>query len=203
MGLNWRRIVVVALATPALLLGATEAAYASVKIYDDSESATLLGQVRKATCKLKRDQDGKYFLARGETTKGDLGLTVNILDWQGFREDYDFFLGVRDPNFFVSGSSGVFSNTFEIPGTPPGAIPAGGAEFRRGGEMLRFGVFLAPSSDLTSGVKFAGGMKCKYPPPPPGRGPRRRGATSEHRHPERPGRGRNSRPCGSPCRVGR
>ena len=121
------------------------------------------GQVRKAKCKLKRDQDGKYFVSRGESTNGDFDLTVNILDWQGFKQDYTFYLGVQDPNFFVTASYGVFSNVYEIPGTPPGAVGAGGAVFRKGGEMLRLGVYLAPSSDLSRGVAFAGGMECKYP----------------------------------------
>jgi hypothetical protein len=157
------RVAVMAIAVTGLLATTAADAPASVKIYDDSESATLLGKVRKAKCKLKRDRDGKFFIARGDTTNGNFSLDVNLLDWQGFREKYKFFLGVVDPNFFVSGSSGLFSNTFEIPGTPPGAVPAGGAEFRRGGKILRFGVFLAPSSDLSSGIKFAGGMKCDYP----------------------------------------
>jgi hypothetical protein len=162
MLLSWRRITVAAVAA-GLLLGTTGGAHATVNVYDDSESATLLGQVRKAKCKLKRDQDGKYFVSRGESTNGDFDLTVNIRDWQGFKQEYTFYLGVQDPNFFVSASYGVFSNVYEIPGTPPGAVGAGGAEFRKGGKVLRLGVYLGPSSDLSRGVKFAGGIKCKYP----------------------------------------
>jgi hypothetical protein len=160
---SWRRSVLAAVVAVGLLLANTSMAHGAVKVYDDSESATLLGQVRKAKCKLKRDQDGKYFLARGESPNGDFSLDVNILDWQGFKSDYTFYLGVQDPNFFVSASYGVFSNVFEIPGLPPGSVGAGGAEFRKGGKILRLGAYLAPSSDLSSGVKFAGGMKCKYP----------------------------------------
>ena len=58
----------------------------------------------------------------------------------------------------------MFSNVYQLPGTPPGAVGAGGAVFRKGGEMLPSrGVYLAPSSDLSRGVAFAGRVECKYP----------------------------------------
>lgn len=151
-------------AAVAVIVGAAlvAPAGASIRIYD-SDSGAFLAEVRKASCKLKRDRDGRFFIAHSESTNRAFTLNVNIQDWQGFREEYEFYPGVRDPNFFVTSSAGVFSNVFPIPGIQPGTIAAGGARFRRGGRQLRLGVYLAPSRDLTRGVKFAGGMQCIYP----------------------------------------
>lgn len=163
MLLSWRQAALAAAAAAALLLGASAAAQATVKVYESSESAALLGKVRTAKCKLKRDRDGRFFIASGTSTNDDFILNLNILDWHGFKREYKFYLGAADPNFFLSAPYGLFSNTYEIPGTPSGTLPAGGVEFRRGGKVVRLGVYLAPSSDLESGVVFAGGIKCRYP----------------------------------------
>lgn len=162
--LFWRGRVAAAAVGAVVALAALTcaAAVATVKVYD-SETAASLGEVRKAKCKLKRDADGRFFVAGSESTNGDFTLNVNVLDWQGFKQDYTFYLGAQDPSFFLTASYGVFSNVYPIPGTPPGAVGAGAVSFRRDGKKLGIGAYLAPNEDFTRGVKFAGSLKCVYP----------------------------------------
>jgi hypothetical protein len=145
-----------------LVLLGTGTAQAAIKIYESSEAATLLGEVRKGKCKVKRTSNGRIFHGGGKTTNGVFTLNVDIYSFKGFGPDYNVPFGVIDPTVDVESASQDFSNNYAFPGgQPPGG--AGAIAFTRGGAKLGVGVYALPNSDYSQGVVLAGHMKCIYP----------------------------------------
>jgi hypothetical protein len=58
---------------------------AAIKIYENSEAATYLGEVRKANCRVKQGATRKRFHAGARTTNGAYALDLTILDFKGFK----------------------------------------------------------------------------------------------------------------------
>jgi len=146
----------------ALLIGAASA-QASVKVYEDSEAATLLGSVPKAKCKIGKENGDKYFTAAGASTNGALRLHVSINPgfWGGFHDQYSLYSGVTDLNFHVLYQGDDYSNVFPIPNTPP--LRVGEIRFFDGGAKMAVGSYYGPRSDFMGGVKLAGKLLCHYP----------------------------------------
>src|SRR4029078_12751219 len=89
-----------------------------ISVYTNSENPALLGQVRKMKCKVKEKNGKKRFHAGGRTTNGVYGLTVTILGFKGFKQDYTVPFGVLSPAVDFEGLSNPsdFSNVFPFPG---------------------------------------------------------------------------------------
>jgi hypothetical protein len=134
-----------------------------VKVYDDSEAATLFGTVTNAKCKIGKENGDKYFTAKGISTDGDVRLHVNINPgfWGGFHDKYSLYSGVTDVNFHVLYQDEDYSNVYPIPNTPP--LFVGEIRFFDGGGKLAVGSFYGPQSDFMGGVKLAGKLVCHYP----------------------------------------
>jgi hypothetical protein len=152
----------VALLTSLLLLLGAGTAQASIKIYESSEAATLLGEVKKGKCKVKRTNAGRVFHAAARTTNGVYTLNVDIYSFKGFGPDYNVPFGVIDPTVDVESATQDFSNNFAFPGgqPPPGA---GAIAFAKRGAILGLGIYALPNSDYSQGVVLAEHMKCIYP----------------------------------------
>jgi hypothetical protein len=139
-------------------------AQAAIKVYESSEAATFLGEVRKAKCKVKRKSSGKVFRAGARTTNGAYTLDIAILDFKGFGKEYNVAYGQISTtvDFEATNSSADFSNAYPFPGgQPPNS--AGTVAFHRGGDKVGVGVYALPNADYSQGVVLAGGMKCAYP----------------------------------------
>jgi hypothetical protein len=149
----------------AALLGAAFAgsASAAIKVYENSESAALIGEVRAAKCKVRRRPTGRTFSAVGKTTDEAWRLSVDIYDFKGFGENYPVPYGTINPTVDFEKTSGPldFTNNYEFPGTPPGS--SGAMAFRSDGRKLGIGIYALPNADYTSGVAVAGAMRCRYP----------------------------------------
>lgn len=157
------RLVLVASLVLVLLLG-TGVARASIKIYESSEAATLLGEVGKGKCKVKRTSSGRVFHGGGKTTNGAYTLDVDIYSFKGFGPDYNVPYGVIDPTVDVEGVGNAldYSNNYPFPGgQPPGG--AGAIAFGKRGARLGLGIYALPNADYSQGVVLAGHMKCLYP----------------------------------------
>src|SRR3954447_19088226 len=139
-------------------------AQAAIKIYESSEAATFLGQVRKAKFKVKRKSSGKVFHAGARTTNGAYTLDITILDFKGFGKEYNVPFGQISTDVGLEGvnSTADFDNAYPFPGgQPPNS--AGTVAFRRGGDKVGVGVYALPNQDYSQGVVLAGAMKCAYP----------------------------------------
>jgi hypothetical protein len=147
-----------------ILLGGAGVARASIKIYESSEAATLLGEVRKGKCKTKRTSNGKVFHGGGKATNGAYTLDVDIYDFRGFKREYQVPFGVINPTVNVESTAAGgpdFSNNYPFPGTPPPS--AGAIAFGKRGAILGLGIYALPNPDYSQGVVLAGHMKCIYP----------------------------------------
>jgi hypothetical protein len=140
-----------------LVLGAGTA-QASLKVYESSEAATLLGEFTKGRCKVK----GKHFHAGARSTNGVYTLDVDIYGFKGFKPDYNVPFGVINPTVSVESATQDFSNNYPFPGgqAPPGA---GAIAFSKAGARLGIGIYALPNSDYSQGVVVADHMKCIYP----------------------------------------
>ena len=150
----------VALFTSLLLLLGAGTAQASIKVYESSEAATLLGEFTKGKCKVK----GKHFHAGARSTNGVYTLDVDIYGFKGFKAEYQVPFGVINPTVDVEGVSNGqdFTNNYPIPGghAPPSS---GAIAFSKGGARLGIGIYALPNSDYSQGVVVADHMKCIYP----------------------------------------
>jgi hypothetical protein len=143
------------------MLGAGSA-QASIKIYESSEAATLLGTVKKGKCKVKRTNAGRVFHGGGKTTNGVYTLGVDIYSFRGFGPDYNVPFGVIDPTVNFESATQDFSNNYPFPGGQP-PYSAGSIAFAKRGAILGLGIYALPNSDYSQGVVLAGHMKCNYP----------------------------------------
>jgi hypothetical protein len=149
-------VLVAAIAT-ALLVPA--AASAAVNVLDANSSAHL-AKIKKARCHVKGKRGHKEFTAVAHSTNGTYILDINIIKaWKGFHHDYALRYGDEDPNFFMSGPGGPYSNAYPFPGQPPGA--AGYIKFAHSGKKLAIGAYAAPNADFSQGVAFAGTLACR------------------------------------------
>jgi hypothetical protein len=139
-------------------------AQAAIKIYENSEAATFLGEVRKANCKVKGSGANRRFHAGARTTNGAFTLDVTILGFRGFGKEYNVPYGQISTTVDLEGvnSSADFSNAFPFPGgQPPGG--AGAIAFPPSGKKFGLGVYALPNQDYSQGVAMAGAAKCRYP----------------------------------------
>ena len=148
-----------------VLLGGTGVARASLKIYESSEAATLLGEVKKGKCKVKKTSSGRRtFHGGGKSTNGAYTLGVDIYGFKGFKREYQVPFGVINPTVNVESTAAGgpdYSNNYPFPGTPPPS--AGAIAFGKGGAILGLGIYALPNPDYSQGVVLAGHMKCIYP----------------------------------------
>jgi len=154
-----------------LLLGAAETATAApaIEIHQDVEGeiGPLLGKISKGEC--FRKKTGAFaFSAFGPSTNKSYELVVRIpsRDWRGFGHHYSLFYGSHDPAFF--GLTGprheLFSNTFPLPGTPPGVVGGGAIVFKGKGSLMSIGFEPAFNEAADEAVFIFGGfLKCAGP----------------------------------------
>jgi len=155
-----RRLVPVSALIAVLLCAGS--ANAAIKIYENSEAATYLGEVQKANCKVKGSGANRRFHAGGRTTNGAYTLDVTILGFRGFGREYNVPYGQIGTTVDLEGigSSADFSNAYPFPGgQPPGG--AGAIAFPPSGKRVGLGVYALPNADYSQGVALAGGAKCK------------------------------------------
>ena len=156
-----------ALVVAALLLAwaMPSAAGASINVYQSSEDAQHLGEVKSAKCKLRRRPNGdRTFTATGRTTNGAYDLSVLFLDFRGFGREYEIhYGGVPNPAVDFEGRTNGedYSSAYPFPGTPPGA--AGGIKFANDGKQISIGTYALPNADYSQGVAIVGAMRCRYP----------------------------------------
>jgi hypothetical protein len=158
------RAGVAMLVSLVLVCLAPTAASAAIKIYQSSEAATYLGEVRRAKCKVRRLGNGRSFHAGARTTNGAYTLDVSLFNFRGFNRTYNVQYGVLSATVSLEGvSNGAdYDNVFPFPGgQPPGS--AGSIRFARDGAKLGLGIYALPNQDYSQGVVLAGGMKCDYP----------------------------------------
>jgi hypothetical protein len=149
-----------ALAVLALFVLAPASASGAIKIYQNSEAATYLGQVKKTKCKLTNN--GKHFYAEGRTTNGVYKFEVDIYDFTNFGRTYNIPFGVINPTVNLEGAGQDYSNNYAFPGgNPPPS--AGAIKFRKKGAKMGVGVYALPNSDYSQGVALAGAANCDYP----------------------------------------
>jgi hypothetical protein len=136
-----------------------------ISAYENSPSATFLGEVQKMKCKLKQHANGKTFHAGGKTTNGDYGLNITILRFKGFSKHYTVPFGVLSPDVSFEGIANdrSYSNVFPFPGGTPPPGGAGEIAFSGGGKRVGLGIYSLPTRDYSQGVALAGGAKCIYP----------------------------------------
>ena len=159
-----RRIGLVLSTTVLIIAFSSSIANAAIKIYENSEAATFLGEVRKAKCKVKGSGGNRRFHAAGRTTNGAFTLNVMILGFRGFGKEYNVPYGQIATTVDLEGvgSSADFSNAYPFPGgQPPGG--AGAIAFPPSGKKFGLGVYALPNSDYSQGVALAGAAKCRYP----------------------------------------
>lgn len=151
----------VALGVAMLLAGVMAAsANGAIKIYETSEDASLLGKIRKGKCRVIREGGNRYFRATAKSTNRDYDLSLTILEWDGYRDEYDFSYGTNKPGvFYLRGPGGPYSNIFAAPGTD--GLPSGGAGFRDGGRKVSVGFLPTPNQSFRKGVVLAGMMRCR------------------------------------------
>lgn len=157
-GIRAAVIAAAVLATCLLPSGAS----AAIRIYENSEAATFLGEVRKGNCKVKRN--GRLFRASAKTTNGAYTLELFILDFRGFGREYNLEYGTIKTTVSLEGvtNGADFDNAFPFPGgQPPGS--AGAIAFPRSGAKVGVGAYALPNQDYSQGVALAGAMKCNYP----------------------------------------
>jgi hypothetical protein len=157
-------IWITSIAAACLLTGALAGgASASIEVYENSEQAARIGEVRSAKCKVRRRPTGRVFSAVGKTTDEAWRLGVDIYDFRGFGQEYPVPYGTVNPTVDFEQISGPldFSNNYAFPGTPPGS--SGAIAFRSDGRKLGIGIYALPNADYTGGVALAGAMRCRYP----------------------------------------
>jgi hypothetical protein len=145
----------------ALLVGGVTAAPASgaIKIYRTNQEATLVGKIRKGTCRLRGRGANRHFRARAESTNGRYVLFLTILYWRGYLSEYRFRFGTNNPGvFYLGGPGGPYSNIFAPPRTT--GNPAGGIGFRDRGGKISVGFLPTPNANFKRGVVLAGMMRC-------------------------------------------
>jgi hypothetical protein len=159
-----RRLAGVALSSLLLLAFGAGVARANIFVYENSDQPKLLGEVHKMKCKVKTlKSKKKIFRAGGKTTDGVYGLSIGILDFRGFGEEYNIAYGSQATSVEFEGISNStdFSNVFPFPGTPPPS--AGTIAFGGKGARVGVGAYGIPTQDYSRGVAIAGGAKCAYP----------------------------------------
>jgi hypothetical protein len=151
------RRAVVAIAAMVLALVAAAPATADIKALDGN-SGDLVTKWDSAKCKVKKGE----FLAVAKAP-GNWFLDINLTaGFSGFgNAPYPLIYGQKDPNFFVSGPGGLFSNQFSPPGVE--GQPGGFVNFSANGKMMSIGFSPAANEDLSAGLSIGGGVKCKYP----------------------------------------
>jgi hypothetical protein len=151
----------VALVVAMLVVGVMAApANGAIRIYKTNQQASLLGKIRNGECRVRGEGNNKYFRATAKSTNRDYELSLTILQWDGYRDQYNFRRGTNRPGvFYLEGSGGPYSNIFAPPGTD--GMPAGGVGFRRGGEKMAAGFLPTPNESFRKGVVLAGQMRCR------------------------------------------
>lgn len=155
----------IALVASILMLAVTSsAARGAILVYENSESAAFLGEVRRVKCKIRRTANGKTFRAEGKTVNGAYKLGIDILRFRGFRE-YTVPFGVLSPRVDFEGTANPadYSNAFAFPGGTPPPGGAGVIDFFRRGARVGLGIYSLPNQDYSQGVALAGNAKCIYP----------------------------------------
>ncbi|HSD23110.1 MAG TPA: hypothetical protein VLB79_02155 [Solirubrobacterales bacterium] len=158
------RARLVLIASLLLVLLGAGSARAAIRIYENSEAATYLGEVRKAKCKVKGSGANRRFHAGARTTNGAYTLDVTILGFRGFGKEYNVPYGQISTTVDLEGvgSPVDYSNAYPFPGgQPPGG--AGAVAFPPSGKKFGLGVYALPNQDYSQGVALAGGAKCRYP----------------------------------------
>jgi hypothetical protein len=156
------RIGLALIASVIILAFSASVARAAIFAYENSESATFLGQVRKMNCKVKKNANGKRFHAGGKTTNGAYGLDITILKFKGFKQ-YTVPFGVLSPDVDFEGTSNGrdYSNVFPFPGGSPPPGGAGVIDFFNKGARVGLGIYSLPTQDYRQGVALSGNAKCK------------------------------------------
>jgi hypothetical protein len=151
----------VVLGAAMLVVGVVAApANGAINIYETTEDATLLGKIRKGKCRVRGEGGGRYLRATAKSTNRDYELSLTILKWDGYGDEYDFRRGTSNPGvFYLRGRGGPYSNIFAPPGT--NRQPACGAGFRGGGERMSVGFLPTPNESFRKGVVLAGTMRCR------------------------------------------
>jgi len=155
------RVGLVLVASLVLTAFTASVARAAIFAYQNSESATFLGEVRKMKCAVKKKGKKERFLASGKTTNGAYGLDITILKFKGFKQ-YPVPFGVLSPdvNFEATGSGPDYSNVFPFPGGTPPPGGAGVIDFFHHGGRVGLGIYSLPSMDYRQGVALSGNAKC-------------------------------------------
>jgi hypothetical protein len=156
-----RRLAAAVLAAGALIAGVPPAS-ASIKI-QDSETLTVLQEFDKADCRVVKNKTIKW---RAFSQPADdlytLDVFVNKSAWNGFGE-YDLLYGDPGVEFFVFGPDhDIYSNTYGIPGTPPGVF-AGGLKISKNGKRYSVGAYGLSNEAFTKGIAVSGSARCKAP----------------------------------------
>jgi hypothetical protein len=152
----------------ALVLGfALFAPIANAKLtITNSDSGREVDTITKGKCNLSGGKGSKDFYLHAKSENGKFLLTAEIdyPTFVGFDEYYIAYYGGMDTQIFLERRSDheVFSN-WKIPGTPAGAVGAGGVAFRRDGRRVGIGLYAASNRSFTEGYSFAGPISCKYP----------------------------------------
>jgi hypothetical protein len=148
-----------ALATLAVVALAPAGASGAIKVYENSSTATYLGKVKKAKCRVTRQGS---FLADAKTTNGVYKLEVSVFNFTKFGREYNVAYGNIATVVNLEGAGQEFSNSYPFPGGQP-PPSAGAVALRPRGAKMGVGVYALPNGDYTRGVALAGVAKCDYP----------------------------------------
>jgi hypothetical protein len=158
-----RRIALLPL-TILAFLALTASASATVKVLD--QDGGTVDTFTKGECRVFGKGNGQRFFAVLKSEQKLFSMTVFIDEgtWKGFGRDYALSYGVDDPAYFLRRRTDdeLFSNVYPIPGTPPGAVGAGGIHFNGSGKRMGIGAYAASNKAFTDGYSFAGGVRCRY-----------------------------------------
>lgn len=148
----------------ALALLAPASASATLEIRNSDETNALLATVDTMKCKVDK-RAKRPFKASGTANGGGyaVGLEIQKSDWKGFGHEYTLYYGDSGVFAAVASPTVQYSNEVEIPGTPPGVVPAGAIKLSANGKRVAVGAYGLSDPSFSSGVSLTGGAKCKYP----------------------------------------
>lgn len=156
-----RRALLAALAALAVV---APAASASIKI-QRSDTSEVLQEFDKASCKASKN--AKIAFSAFSLPANDLftlAVFISRDEWKGFGHTYNLYYGSTDAiaNVFGPNRGELYSNEFDIPGTPPGTVGAGAIKISENGKRYSVGAYGLSDESFANGVSVTGAAKCKY-----------------------------------------